>query len=87
EGGLVQIVTTKTTNGEAKLFDNNSIRFETEQEEKRLLREQYRQLEISSNETNAKLSKQIEILEEKLDEKQKSFLQSQYDSEKRIQDI
>ncbi|CAF1362135.1 unnamed protein product, partial [Adineta steineri] len=87
EGGLVHIVTTKTTNGEAKLFDNNSIRFETEQEEKRLLREQYRQLEISSNETNAKLLKQIEILEEKLDEKQKSFLQSQYDSEKRIQDI
>ncbi len=40
----------------------NSIRFETEQEEKRLLQEQLHQLEISSNETNAKLSKQIEIV-------------------------
>jgi len=40
----------------------NSIRFETEQEEKRLLQEQLHQLEISSNEANAKLSKQIEIV-------------------------
>ncbi len=38
----------------------NSIRLETEQEEKRLLHEQFRQLEITSTETITKLSKQIE---------------------------
>ncbi|CAF5105318.1 unnamed protein product, partial [Rotaria magnacalcarata] len=54
EGGLVHVVSTKPTNGETKLFDANSIRLETEQEEKRLLQEQFRQLEISSNETNTK---------------------------------
>ncbi|UJR35387.1 hypothetical protein I4U23_028144 [Adineta vaga] len=87
EGGLVHVVSTKGSNGETKAFDTNSIRLETEQEEKRLLQEQLRQLEISSNEINRKLSKQIENLEEKLDEKQKSFLQLQYESEKRIQDL
>ena len=78
EGGLIHIVSSKSANGETKLFDSkflslfsnfinyfiiikgNSIRLETEQEEKRLLQEQFHQLEISSNETITKLSKQIE---------------------------
>ena len=38
----------------------HSIRLETEQEEKRLLQDQLRQLEISSNEINNKLFKQID---------------------------
>lgn len=43
------------------IFDlANSIRLETEQEEKRLLQDQFRQLEITSNETNTKLSRQID---------------------------
>ncbi|CAF0722314.1 unnamed protein product [Rotaria sordida] len=87
EGGLVHVVSTKSTNGETKLFDTNSIRLETEQEEKRLLQEQFRQLEISTNETNTKLLKQIENLKEKLDEKQNTCLQLQHDYEKRIHDI
>jgi hypothetical protein len=79
EGGVVHILTSKSTNGETKLFDSmcslsvfianrflfstgNSIRLETEQEEKRLLHDQFRQLEISSNETITKLSKQIETV-------------------------
>jgi len=37
-----------------------NIRLETEQEEKRLLQDQLRQLEITTNETNTKLSKQID---------------------------
>jgi polyhydroxyalkanoate synthesis regulator phasin len=37
---------------------------ETEQEEKRLLQEQLRQLENSSNEINNKLSKQIDQVED-----------------------
>jgi len=41
-------------------FLANSIRFETEQEEKRLLQEQLRQCEITLNETTSKLSTQIE---------------------------
>ncbi|CAF3387402.1 unnamed protein product [Rotaria sp. Silwood1] len=86
EGGLVHVVSTKSTNGETKLFDSNSIRLETEQEEKRLLQEQFRQLEISFKETNTKLMKQIENLKEKLDEKQNTCLQLQHDYEKRIQD-
>ncbi|CAF4266238.1 unnamed protein product, partial [Rotaria magnacalcarata] len=65
----------------------NSIRLETEQEEKRLLQEQFRQLEISSNETNTKFLKQIEDLKEKLDEKQNACLSLQHDFEKRIQDM
>ena len=60
---------------------------ETEQEEKRLLQEQFKQLEISSNETQIKLSKQIDNIKEKLDEKQNTCLQLQRDYEKRIQDI
>jgi hypothetical protein len=60
---------------------------ETEQEEKRLLQEQFRQLEISSNETQIKLLKQIDNIKEKLDEKQNTCLQLQRDYEKRIQDI
>ncbi|CAF4383173.1 unnamed protein product [Rotaria sp. Silwood2] len=87
EGGLVHVVSSKSTNGETKLFDTNSIRLETEQEEKRLLQEQFRQLEISFNETNTKHLKQIENLKEKLDEKQNTCLQLQRDYEKRIQDI
>ncbi|CAM4758560.1 unnamed protein product [Rotaria magnacalcarata] len=87
EGGLVHVVSTKPTNGETKLFDANSIRLETEQEEKRLLQEQFRQLEISSNETNTKSLKQIEDLKEKLDEKQNACLSLQHDFEKRIQDM
>ncbi len=38
----------------------NSIRLETEQEEKRLLQDQFRQLEISTKETHTKLLKQID---------------------------
>ena len=38
------------------------MRLETEQEEKRLLQEQIRQLETSSNETNSKLTRQIEMV-------------------------
>ncbi|CAM2714171.1 unnamed protein product [Rotaria socialis] len=87
EGGLVHVVSTKPTNGETKVFDANSIRLETEQEEKRLLQEQLRQLEISSNETNTKFLKQIEDLKEKLDEKQNACLSLQHDFEKRIQDM
>lgn len=41
-----------------------NIRLETEQEEKRLLQDQFRQLEISSNETQTKLLKQIENVKE-----------------------
>jgi len=85
--GLVNIVSSKTTNGETKSFDTNSIRFETEQEEKRLLQEQLRQCEITLNETTSKLSTQIENLKEKLDEKQNTCLQLQHDYEKRIQEI
>jgi hypothetical protein len=42
----------------------HSIRLETEQEEKRLLQEQIHQLEVSSNESNTKLSKQIDNVSE-----------------------
>jgi hypothetical protein len=42
----------------------HNIRLETEQEEKRLLQEQLRQLENSSNEANNKLSKQIDQVED-----------------------
>ena len=83
-------------------FVAQSIRLETEQEEKRLLQDQLRQLEISSIETTNKLSEQIDQVEqrisfllhrrrlqlkEKLDEKQNTCLQLQHDYEKRIQDI
>lgn len=87
DAGLVHIVSNKTTNGETKPFDTNSIRLETEQEEKRLLQEQLHQCETTLNETNSKFSKQIENLKEKLDEKQNTCLQLQHDYEKRIQEI
>ncbi len=51
----------------SNIFDFNlahNIRLETEQEEKRLLQEQLRQLENSSNEINNKLSKQIDQVED-----------------------
>ena len=46
--------------GVCLLFLGQSIRLETEQEEKRLLQDQLRQLEISSNEASNKLSQQID---------------------------
>ena len=42
------------------VFLASSIRLETELEEKRLLQEQFRQLEITTSETNRKHLKQIE---------------------------
>ena len=47
-------------------FVAQSIRLETEQEEKRLLQDQLRQLEISSIETTNKLSQQIDQVEQRI---------------------
>lgn len=72
---------TKTT------FSPETIRFETDLEEKRILKEQIHQIEQTSNETIDKLNKQIESIQEKLDEKQNTCLSLQRDYEKRIQEI
>ncbi|CAF0909026.1 unnamed protein product [Didymodactylos carnosus] len=80
-------ITQQASDFDAKSCDSYTIKFETEQEEKRLIQEQLHQLEISSNEKITQLQKQIEILKEKLDEKQNTCLQLQHDYEKRIQDI
>lgn len=48
-----------------------SIRLETEQEEKRLLQEQIHQLEQSSNEAKTKLSKQIDNVSRRFNDREK----------------
>ena len=54
------------SNNPSASFLANSIRLETEQEEKRLLQEQLREIEVLSNETNTKLFKQIESVKKKI---------------------